>query len=61
MLEFNKYFTKEIKDLKDFVTVIYVIVDDIYQEIVPAHIKNHKNIEYSILSDLIFIGYLFCS
>ena len=51
MLEFNKYFTKEIKDLKDFITVVYVIVDDIYQETTPAHIKNRKNIEYSILSD----------
>ncbi len=31
MLEFsNKYSIREIADLKDFITVIYILIDDIY-------------------------------
>jgi IS5 family transposase len=47
----NKYFIKEITDLKDFITVIYVLIDDIYQETIPAHIKERPNIKDTILSD----------
>lgn len=52
MLELNKnYSIKEIGDLKDFVTVAYIIIDDIYQKITPTNIKNRRNINDSILSD----------
>ncbi|WP_353097795.1 IS982 family transposase, partial [Tissierella praeacuta] len=52
MLEFsNKYSIKEIADLKDFITVIYILIDDIYQEIIPTHIKERRNIKDAILSD----------
>ncbi len=52
MLEFtNKYSIKEITDLKDFITVIYILIDDIYQETTPAHIKERRNIKDAILSD----------
>ncbi len=52
MLEFiNKYFIKEITDLKDFITVIYILIDDIYQETTSAHIKERRNIKDAILSD----------
>lgn len=50
MLEFNKYFIKEITDLKDFITVIYILIDDIYQDTTPAHIKERRNIKDAILS-----------
>lgn len=40
-----------IEDLKDFITVIFVIVDDIYQEVTPAYIKNRKNSKNSIMND----------
>ncbi|NLM44914.1 MAG: IS982 family transposase, partial [Clostridiales bacterium] len=34
MLESDRnYSIKEIGDLKDFITVAYVIIDDIYQEV----------------------------
>lgn len=40
MLEFNKdYYIKEISDLKDFVITTYVIIDNIYQKVIPTHIK----------------------
>ena len=52
MLELDRtYSIKEIRDLKDFVTVAYVIIDDIYQKVTPTNIKNRRNINDSILSD----------
>ncbi len=52
MLEPDRtYSIKEIGDLKDFVTVAYVIIDDIYQKVTPTYIKNRCNINDSILSD----------
>ncbi|MFT9494171.1 IS982 family transposase [Anaerosolibacter sp.] len=52
MLELtNKYSIKKIDDLKDFITIIYVIIDDIYQSITPTRIKNRRNINDAILSD----------
>ena len=52
MLELDRsYSIKEIGDLKDFVTVSYVIIDDIYQKVTPTYIKNRCNINDSILSD----------
>jgi len=52
MLELNKtYYIKEIEGFKDLVTIVYVIIDDIYQEVTPTHIKNWRNINNSILSD----------
>lgn len=42
---------KEIKDLKDFVTVAYVIIDDIYHKVTPTHIANCCNINTSVMSD----------
>ncbi|MCC9295961.1 IS982 family transposase [Clostridium sp. WLY-B-L2] len=40
-----------IEDLKDFITVIFVIVDDIYQEVTPTYIKNRRNSNHSIMTD----------
>ncbi len=52
MLEFHKkYSIKEIIDLKDFITVSYVTIDDIYQNITPTYIKERRNINDCILSD----------
>ena len=51
MLEYNNYSIKEIENLKDFVIVTYVIIDDIYQKVAPTHIANRCNINDSILSD----------
>ena len=50
MLEYNHYINN-INNLKDFVTTVYVIIDDIYQRITPAKIRNRRNICYSKLSD----------
>ncbi|SNS91763.1 transposase, IS4 family [Anaerovirgula multivorans] len=52
MLEFTKeYSIKEIGNFKDFITITYILIDDIYQRITPTHIKERRNINASILSD----------
>ncbi|WP_102401093.1 IS982 family transposase [Haloimpatiens massiliensis] len=40
-----------IENLKDFITVVFVIIDDVYQDITPAHIKNRRNVKTAIMSD----------
>jgi hypothetical protein len=58
MLESDRtYFIKEIGDLKDFVTVAYVIIEDIYQEVNPTHIVKRCNIKDSILIDSEIISF----
>ena len=51
MLEFTYYNTEKINDLKDLFTIIFVLVDDVYNEIIPSNIKNRRNISESKLSD----------
>jgi hypothetical protein len=54
----NQYSIREILELKDFITVAYIIIDDIYQEVTPTYIKERRNIKDSMLSDseIITIG-----
>ncbi|WP_251861801.1 hypothetical protein [Clostridium sp. Marseille-Q2269] len=40
-----------IEDLNDLITVVFVIINDICQEIIPEHIKNRRNINKCIMSD----------
>lgn len=51
MLEFTYYNTEKINNLKDFFTVVFVLIDDVYNEIIPSSIKNRRNISDSKLSD----------
>lgn len=51
MLELNKYYIQESNNLTDLFTSIFVIIDDIYKEIIPLKIKNRRNILESKLSD----------
>lgn len=51
MLEFTYYNTEKIDNLKDFFTVVFVLIDDIYNEIIPDSIKNRRNILDCKLSD----------
>lgn len=52
MLELHKdYCIKEIENLKDLITVVFVIIDDIYNKVTPTHIANRCNIKNSIMSD----------
>ena len=50
-MEFRKNSNIEIKDFKDLITVMYVLIDDLYQETIPDEIKYRKQWHRSILSD----------
>lgn len=51
MLELNNYYIQEVENLTDLFTTIFVIVDDIYNEIIPISITNRRNIKDSKLCD----------
>ena len=51
MLELNNYYIQEQKNLTDLFTNVFVIIDDIYNEIIPMSITNRRNINDSKLSD----------
>lgn len=51
MLELNNYYNTSIDNLKDFIIITFVIIDDIYQKVTLVYIKNRKNIDNAILSD----------
>lgn len=51
MLEFTYYNTKKINNLKDFFAVSFVLIDDVYNVIIPSSIQNRRNIFKSKLSD----------
>ena len=58
MLGFQKYCTLEIEDFKDFITVIFILVDDLYKEYIPHEIKYclHKDTVILNDSDIIIIS-----
>ena len=51
MLELNNYYIHKLENLTDLFTNIFVIIDDIYNEIIPIGIRNRRNIKDSKLSD----------
>jgi IS5 family transposase len=51
MLELENYYITEIENLKGLMTIIFVIVDDLYEEVTPTSIKKRKNKETAKLSD----------
>lgn len=51
MLEFNNYYIQDQENLTDLFTNIFVIIDDIYNEIIPMTVSNRRNIKDSKLSD----------
>ena len=51
MLEFHDNNTTVIETFEDFILLVFVMVDDFYQQYVPASVKNRRNIELARLSD----------
>ena len=51
MLELNNYYIQKVENLTDLFTIIFTIVDDIYNDIIPINIRNRRNIKDSKLSD----------
>jgi hypothetical protein len=51
MLELKNYNITEIANLQELMTIIFVIVDDLYKEVTPTSIKSRKNKENAKMSD----------
>jgi IS5 family transposase len=51
MLELENYCITEVENLQEFMTIIFVIVDDLYEEATPTSIKQRKNKEKAKMSD----------
>ena len=51
MLELENYCITEIENIQEVMTIIYVIVDDLYKEATPTCIKERRNKENAKLSD----------
>ena len=51
MMEFQKDNNISVENIKDLITVVYVLVDDLYKEVVPKEIKYRLNWNKAVLSD----------
>ena len=52
MMEFDKeQYSTNIKNLKDFITSVFVIISDLYANVTPTRIKERKNAEMLKMSD----------
>ena len=47
----NNYYIQKVENLTDLFTIIFTIVDDIYNDIIPISIRNRRNIKDSKLCD----------
>ena len=51
MLDLNNCYIQQIENLTNLFTIIYTIVDDVNNDIIPISIRNRCNIKESKLSD----------
>lgn len=51
MLELNRYYIHEELSLSDFFLVTYVIIDDLYHQVIPDEIRFRRNYNQAKLSD----------
>ena len=52
MLEFDKgQYSTNIRDLKDFITSVYVIISDLYTKVTPTSVKERKNVQRLKMGD----------
>lgn len=56
MLEFTYYNTKKIDNLKDFFTVSFVLIDDVYNKIMLNSIKNRRKLSDSEVIAISIVG-----
>ena len=60
MLKFQDNNTTNIANFEDFILVVYVIIDDLYQQYVPSEVANRNNIFEAKLSDSEIITISIC-
>ena len=60
MLKFQDNYTTTIENFEDFILIIFVIMDDLYQQYVPVSVSNRRNVKDAKLSDSEIITISIC-
>lgn len=51
MLEPKNYYITEVENIQELMTIIFIIIDDLYEEVTPTSIKERKNKDRAKMSD----------
>ncbi len=51
MLKFQDDYTTLITTFEDFILLVYTIIDDLYQQFVPASVSQRRNVDIAKMSD----------
>ena len=60
MLKLQDNYTTEIETMEDFILTVYVIIDDIYKEVVPSSVSKRKRVSDAKMSDSEIITIALC-
>ena len=60
MLKFQNNYNSKITNFEDFILIVYVLIDDLYQQYTPVNVKNRRNVFNSKLSDSEIITISIC-
>lgn len=51
MLKFQENYTTNSRDMEEIFTIIFVIIDDLYQKYAPTQVKERKNVREGKITD----------
>ena len=60
MLKFQDDYTTLIATFEDFILLVYTIIDDLYQQFVPASVSQRRNVDNAKMSDSEIITLSIC-
>ena len=60
MLKLQDDYTTLIATFEDFILLVYTIIDDLYQQFVPASVSQRKNVDTAKMSDSEIITLSIC-
>ena len=60
MLKFQDDYTTLIATFEDFILLVYTIIDDLYQQFVPASVSQRRNVDAAKMSDSEIITLSIC-
>ncbi len=61
MLKFQDDYTTLITTFEDFILLVYTIIDDLYQQLVPSSVLQRRNVTTAKMSDSEIITLSICS
>ena len=60
MLKFQTNYTTTMQNFEDFILVVFVLIDDLYQTYAPVSVIQRRNVEQAKLSDSEIITISIC-